>query len=198
MRSIAELTGAHPGAVVHVFGSGAELDTLNPTDFLGDVTVTMNRVPLVWPIRPCYALTKYHADALELQAGEYPLVVGIGDRGYLEDTDLAKFRYGFGGHYFDHCSMMAHGTFNVAEHWPVGSRALVVGPTVQMTAMHFAAHLGASRIVMHGCTGRGHVAGYYPPEVSDSQGPWLDDIRQVVAVTKAEIERRYPVKVEGI
>lgn len=194
-RSIAELRGLHAGRTITVVGSGAELNDLDPSDFAGAITVTMNRVPLVWPIRPTYALTKYHADARELRDVDVPLVVGRGDRGYLDDGDVSEFP---DAHVFDHVSMMPHGTFTVAEHWPVGDTALVVGPTVQMTALHFAAHLGASVIEVRGCGGHGHVDGYYEAGVSDGQAGWLDDIREVVRVSARELVRRYRVTIIGL
>lgn len=194
MPRVSELRNRFPGEAVHVFGSGVELNQLDIDAFDGYITVAMNRVPLVWPLEPTFALTKYHADARELLRDAHFdwLVVARGDRGYLPpEAD----EWTGPGYVFDHAPMMPHGTFNVAEHWPTSDDELVVGPTVQMTAMHFAAHLGAREIVMHGCTGHGHVDGYYPSGVSRHQAVWLDDIRGVVQVTAREIERRYPTRI---
>src|SRR5579863_8635228 len=108
--NISILRNRHKGRTVHVFGSGAELNSLDPKSFKGEVTVTLNLVPLYWRIKPTYALTKYHDDARRLlRAGILPVVASYGDRGYLAQLS-DEFPY-----VYTHGSMMPHGTFNIEE-----------------------------------------------------------------------------------
>lgn len=185
MRGIVELRGIHEGKRIFLFGSGSELNELRPDDFAHEITVTMNRVPLFWPLCPTYALTKYHDDAHEML--NQTLVVPRGDRGYFERTDLSDF---VDGYVYDHLQMVPGYAFE----WPQDPDWLAVGPTVQITALHFAAYLGASETICLGCTGEEHVRGYYTDDDTAQQRAWLPTVREAIAVGAREVEARYPTK----
>lgn len=187
-ENITALRGSRAGEIAYVFGSGEQLDALDPSQFDG-LTITLNRVPLCWPLRPTFAVTKYHRDALELIAAGHTVVAPRGDRGHNAEGDWRALAAAY---VYEHLDMLS----GLVWRWPENEGWLMVGPTVQMTALHFAAELGAARIECFGCAGEGHVAGYYSEdERSAYQRAWLRSIREPMQRFIGELTSRYPLAV---
>lgn len=213
MKSITVFEGRHRGQDVYVLGAGASLDYLDKAWFANKITVAVNEVASTWGIRPTYVVLKEHAESLLMAAADHPgvpLIVSrhsYGDpfRGFLpiEQTPLVCLPDLY---VFDHLPNRS-GDFDAAADWPTKPDSLVVAMSTIVSAMHFAAFIGASTIFLvgHDCGQLGeaaYMAGYgkaeqamgYPVQKVE----WLIALERQSRAVKAQLVERYGVRVYGL
>lgn len=163
---------AHRGETIYVLGSGKSMDYIDPAFFADKIVVGTNVVGRALGLGEYYTATDYHAcavDCLDVRP-DLPVIVPETDWGAVLVTpyrdfapDEPVYRFPTGPQRYD--------GFTVEEHWPTDPDALVMGPTSLHMAMHFAAYLGASTIVLAGAdcgTLDGHInLAAYPQADSD-------------------------------
>lgn len=198
MNGITVFRGSRPGETIYVLGSGASLNHLDAAYFADKTTIALNTLALCWPIRPSYIVTKYHQEAEQMAVlmPDVPVIVPRWCHGNLNSTEAASDRPNI--HVFEH-GMNPGPDFDAALHWPADPDALVVSWSTITTAMHFAAYLGATTILLvgHDCGqlgGETHVAGYLPPPAIDEL-PWLQTIEGQSLGVKHQLVERYGVRI---
>ena len=198
-RPVSLLKDRHKGEDIHVIGSGASGNFLDPSYFEGKTTIGINRVfrrfPCTYTVLKEFNGAAAHAELCE--SGSIP-VVARGESGNLATGSRQSNSLFFrepGTYFFDH---LENGLRNV-DMSPIGSAGdrLVVSWSSITSAMHLAALMGARNIVLvgHDCglvDGESTIDGYYAnmdnaPWGSTTQyNDWLDEIEaQTIAVRSA-------------
>ena len=187
---LSDFEGKHEGRLAYVIGSGNSCTFFDPTFFDGELTVGVNDGWAKWLPRVTYMLTKYHADAERWVGSELleDVIVSRGNTGQFDQVmderdDLLVF---------DHAPNRVQ-EFTAADFPDTG---LVVSYSTITSAMHFAATLGASAIIMVGADcgwidDKSNV-GDYPPTFSSDFAQHFDLQNRIVA---NEIRRRYNIPV---
>lgn len=146
--NIDRIKGWHKGKDIYVLGSGPSLSFIDPEFFRGKIVVSTNKVAdrfgLFDIAMRVYTHTHYHCDAQEV-AIKHPSSIVVcpeGDRGYAGSPTFSEWNVVF----YPHVSTEFDFSADRAWH-PNG---LIVGSTSMHGAMHLAAHLGASNIILVG------------------------------------------------
>ena len=158
--------GRHLGETIWVTGSGATLDHVPKRFWAGKTVVCTNRSGEAIGLDDFYSVTHYHLDAHILADArpDLPVIVPMVEQGIGYP---AKTRPDQPNVYFVETNPQMYSQFDTAEYWPTNTDHLVCGPTSLHMAMHFAAYLGASTIILVGADcglidDRDAVEGYAP------------------------------------
>lgn len=192
-----DFAGQHEGQVAYVIGSGNSCTFFDPTFFEGALTVGVNHGWAEWLPSVTYMVTKYHNYAEDWVGSERvgEVIVSRGNTGQFdkvmgERDDLVVF---------DHAPNSV-GQFT-AEDFP--DTGLVVSYSTITSAMHFAAVLGSSAIIMVGADcgyidGKSNVGDHLP----SLQDVYVDDYATPFdlqnRIVADEIRRRYNIPVMSL
>ena len=184
---------AHRGETIYVLGSGKSLDYIDPAFFADKIVVGTNAIGHVLGLYDYYTATAYHACAVNyLDARpDLPVVVPETDWGAVLLTPSRDFVPGEPVYRFP-TGPQLYDCFDAEEHWPTDPDALVMGPTSLHMAMHFAAYLGASTIVLGGAdcgTLDGHINLAAYPLADSTDNPMSVWQRHLAAVAE-QLRRR--------
>ena len=162
LSDLSDLRNRHPGETIWVLGSGPSLNFLDSSFFRDKLVVSTNHSARVLGVSPAYAFTHYQEDADDLSK-DSGLVVTLA-KNYLNnqpypDTDNAKIVLAEQDNYKPPGS-----AWNPFTN-PPRKDSLVFGSSSLHGAMHLAAWLGASHILLVGADcgtidGENRVAGY--------------------------------------
>lgn len=196
------LRDRHHAAEIWVLGSGPSLVRATIPD--DAVIVGVNLVGLLR--RVDYAVVKHHCDVEPLLARDVVVVVSKRDCGFGHTRQLSPALA-------KRCCVFEHLPNQCrAFSWPRGESMLVVSWSTITSALHFAAHLGAARIVItgHDCgavDGRWHVNGYaeavesvtgaYDAERAASALDWKIVASQTTRVIR-HLQKRYSVEIDWL
>lgn len=161
---LSDLSGMYAGETVWVLGSGGTLNHLDPAFFADKVVVSTNLGPVRFGVeRPHFVFTHYHSIASEaLALGSVVVALAC-------DT---KTQQAWGGGKPDNLVLIPQDSYvGPSDRWDPNSThrprsdSLVYGSSSVHGAMHLAAHVGASHIVMVGADcgrldGTANLAGY--------------------------------------
>jgi hypothetical protein len=161
-----DLEGMYAGETVWVLGSGATLNYLNPAFFNGKVVVSTNLSAIRFGVkRPDFVFSHYHGQAKEaLDRGSVVVTLARDTLTYLP----------WDGNRPDNLVLIPQDTYvGPSDRWDPNDThrprpdSLVYGSSSIHGAMHLAAHIGASHIVMAGADcgrldGTANLAGYLP------------------------------------
>ena len=192
-----ELEGLHDGETLWVLGSGPSLNYIDGAFFDDKVTVSTNFSARALGIHPHYAFSHYHHNAESLLADSSCVVTIEHDtitQSLWQDEQphhlvLAPTQY----------DRPPGSAWNpITSHKP-GLDQITYGSSSLHGAMHLAAHLGASHIMLVGAD-CGQIDGADRVNNYHAQGGhtlWqlYDDHHQLM---KQYLERRYPVKVHSL
>lgn len=177
---------------VYVIGSGATLDWFPAGFFDGRIVVGANAGCLSAGITPQFVVTKYHEEAWRLHSErpEIPVAVSryqCGNRNTERISDDCPF-------------IVLEHPHNTCEKWseadwPAAGGFVASWSTIT-TAMHFAAHLGASTIIMvgHDCgtlDAAARLEGYYDRAERDIDAEMFPVFDRQSRMVKACLERQY-------
>jgi hypothetical protein len=188
-----DFAGRHEGRVAYVIGSGNSCTFFDPTFFDGELTVGVNDGWSEWLPRITYMVTKYHANAESWVGSERleAVIVSKGNTGQFdqvmgERADMVVF---------DHAPNSVQNF--TAQDFPESN--LVVSYSTITTAMHFAATLGASAIIMVGADcgwiDDKSTVGDHPDSLRGDLSRHFDLQNRIVA---NEIRRRYNIPVMSL
>lgn len=139
----------HKGETLWVVGSGASVNRVSREFFNDKICIAVNLVGIVYGLQEFYTVTHYHVDAITVatKRPDLPVITPIQDLGGINQspglpTQSNVYRFVTGPQMYS--------AFNAERDWPMNEHELVIGPTSLHMAMHFAAYLGASTIVLVG------------------------------------------------
>jgi len=191
--TLADFVGKHEGQIAFVIGSGNSCTFFEPTFFDGALTVGVNDGWAQFLPSVTYMVTKYHENAERWVGSErvQGVIVSRGNTGQFDEVmgerdDLLVF---------DHSPNKVQEF--TAEDFP--DSGLVVSYSTITSAMHFAATLGASAIVMVGADcgwvdDKSNVGDYFSSLTSDF-AQHFDLQNRIVA---DEIRKRYNIPVMSL
>ena len=192
---LSDLQNLHEGETIWVLGSGPSLNFIIPEFFDDKLTVSTNFSAKAIGHKPDYVFTHYHEDAADL-AEESGCVVTLA-RSFRDNLPFPE---------------SAHENIVLAEqntHTPPGSSwnpltthpprkdSVAYGSSSLHGAMHLAAHLGASFIILVGADcgsidGEERVEGYVP---GDTLWELYNKHHKLM---KDYLEQNYPVKIHSL
>jgi hypothetical protein len=192
-----ELQKLHDGETVWVLGSGPSLNYIDGSFFDDKTTVSTNFSARALGVRADYAFTHYHANAADL-LNDTMTVVTI-------EHDTLTFKPW--GDHNSHDLVLAPTPYDrppgsawnpITSHTPAPGQ-IAYGSSSLHGAMHLAAHLGASFIMLVGADcgqidGADRVSNYQYP---GGHTPWTlyDRHHQLM---KQYLEKKYPVKIHSL
>jgi hypothetical protein len=192
-----ELEGSHDGETLWVLGSGPSLNYIDSSFFDDKVTVSTNFSARALGVKPHYAFSHYHANAKDLLS-DSSCVVTI-------EHDTLTYQPWEGEQ--PHSLVLAPTQYDrppgsawnpITSHTP-GPDQVTYGSSSLHGAMHLAAHLGASHIILIGADcgqidGEDRVKDY---QVQNGHTLWqlYDRHHQLM---KQYLEQAYPVKVHSL
>ena len=195
--NLGDLQNLHKGETVWVLGSGPSLNYIDGSLFDDKTTVSTNFSARALGVRADYAFTHYHANAADL-LNDSMTVVTI-------EHDTLTFKP-WGG-YDSHDLVLAPTRYDrppgsswnpLTSHTP-GPGQITYGSSSLHGAMHLAAHIGASTIILVGADcgqidGKDRVNNY---QVQGGHTLWqlYDAHHQLM---KQYLEKRYGVKVHSL
>jgi hypothetical protein len=195
--------GRHLGRDVYVLGSGPSLNHIPVRFWHSKVIVATNTGPLRLLPTVDYVVTKYHplaAATLETHP-EVGVVVTRHGRGQRSVGEFTDERAIIVDHNENPC-----GSFDGSQ-WPTDPHAMVATWSTIATAMHWAAYLGASNIILagHDC-GWIDDAGRIPGYQQETSGGTSDDDDSYLwaqfsaqsEIVKAQLVARYGVSVTSV
>ena len=199
MRELRELRDRRPNEIIYVVGAGGTLNYLDPAFFADKITIGVNRLALHWPVLPTYIVTKYHelADENAARFADVPIVVPKYQYGNRTQRILSSDYPNIFA--FDHVTN--HGDkFDAMRHWPEGEDDLVVSWSTITTAMHLAAYVGASTIMMvgHDCGQLGDQAYLESYGAGLVSKKWFTTIEAQSIGVKKQLIERYGVRVYSL
>lgn len=194
---LADFAGTHRGRVAYVLGSGNSCTFFDPSFFDDQLTVGVNSGWAEWLPRVDYMLTKYHHLAEEWVGSERlgHLIVSRGDTGQLDHVLGERD----GMVVFDHAPNRVQDF--TAEDFP--DTGLVVSYSTITSAMHFAATMGASAIIMVGADcgwfdDKSNVGNYLPSLEDDYVADYATPFDLQNRIVANEIRRRYNIPVMSL
>lgn len=145
-RNIRELQGKHAGEMIFVLASGASMDHFPPVFFTGYTTIAVNQVHRKFP---CTYVVSHHPFGCQE-------VIDKGLTLVVAEFDCGQYKWGrneFDGdyYYYKHADNQQCAAIDLAALDTNDSLAISASTTAD--AVHFAAHLGASTIVLCGADG---------------------------------------------
>lgn len=166
MHKFKDFKDKHKDQTIHVFGSGATLNYLDPAYFDHTTNITTNFAGSVFGLKNYYCFSHYHDDSRKENNRDQCLAVFTPDKehgtdGYFIDIQenivLFEATQGRPGASFDPSG----------KDWPTKEDSLVVGSSGLHGAMHLAAYMGAKFIVLVGADcgtlgGNHRIDGYIP------------------------------------
>ena len=153
--TIRALKGRHQGATIYVIASGASLDYVDPNFFDDKVSITVNEAYQRFGLNmraPSYVLMHHHDHAQAAIDAGCRLVTSEHDCGFA-----AWPHADFQGDYYTYRT--AENTLSLTPTINLGALErdaddeLVISPSTVAEAVHFAAHLGATTIILCGADG---------------------------------------------
>ena len=193
----AELEALHDGETLWVLGTGPSLNYIDGSFFEGKVTVSTNFSARALSVKPDYAFTHYHGNAADL-LGDGSCVVTI-------EKDTVSGAHWSGQR--EHSLVVAPTPYGrppgsawnpITSHRP-GPGQIAYGSSSLHGAMHLAAHLGASHIVLVGAD-CGQIDG--ADRVKDYQVQGGHTLWQLYnrhhQLMKQYLEQAYPVKIHSL
>jgi hypothetical protein len=193
-----DLENLHKGETVWVFGSGSTLNFIDPAFFNDKICVTANHVGKTFGLKAFYAYSNYHQQDIHQ---------GFGD-GLITAVMLAKdtlTQQGWAGELPNKVALShAHSFAPPGSSWdpykmPPPEGQIVYGSSSIHGAMHLAAHLGASHIVLVGADAglidnESNVQDYPVPTQQFSLSVW----NRHSIVLKRWLAERYGVKIYSL
>jgi hypothetical protein len=172
---LSELAGKHRGETIWVLGSGPSLTFLSSSFFLHKITVSTNFSARALGVKPDYVFSNYHEDALDLLT-DSGIVVTLA-KNWRDDSPFPSPDKS-GIVLIEQDSYRPKDTtWNpLTTHRP-REDSLAFGSSSLHGAMHLAAHLGASHIVLVGADcgtidGHDRIADYAPASYGPGATPW--------------------------
>jgi hypothetical protein len=173
--NLEDLRNRHSGETIWVLGSGSSVNFLNPTFFDDKVVVAANFAARTFGCRADYVFSNYHADVLKM-VKEQSIFVTLAKH-YKTKQNYPEPKP-------DKVVLIEHDFYDppgaqwnpLTTHRPAPG-SLVFGSSSIHGAIHLAAHLGASTIVLVGADcgvidGQINVAGYPEPTQHESFAVW--------------------------
>lgn len=195
MKPVSDLYGTCTGRDIYVLGSGPTLGYIDPGFFVQKITIGVNDV---WRAYPCdYVVCKEHHAAIDAaQAGKTVVVA----RYHCGDTTGNRLD-GFGGYVFEH----EHNRLQQID-WSVLDRSdhLVVSYSTITSAIHLAARMGASNIILvgHDCgtlDGMQNYDGYPPsPLGATFYDGFLNDIELQTVALRERLQQKYGCQIVSL
>lgn len=141
--NIRELQGRHHGEMIYVIASGASMDFFYPPMFANLVTIGVNQVHRKFP---CTYVVSHHPQGCQE-------IIDKGLTLVVSEFDCGQYKWGrndFEGdyYYYKHADSQQCAAIDLAAMDTDDSLAISASTTAE--AVHFAAHLGASTIVLCG------------------------------------------------
>lgn len=143
-----DLFGLHPGETIWVLGSGPSLNYIDGAFFDDKITVSTNFSARALGVKPDYAFTHYHDNAADLLNDSMTVVTIENDTMSYETWNYEQ----------NHRLVIAPTKYNrppgsswdpLTSHTP-GPKQITYGSSSLHGAMHLAAHLGASYMMLAG------------------------------------------------
>lgn len=148
MPELADLKGLHAGQTIWVLGSGTTLNFINPEFFADKIVVSTNYSAKVAGISAEFVFSHYHADTHLLAQDSDYVVTLFKDTNTHREWDIEKPDNLI---FIEQDSYQAPGaSWNPFTSHPPRSDSLAYGSSSLHGAMHLAAWLGASSIVLVG------------------------------------------------
>jgi hypothetical protein len=194
---LSDFAGEQGGRPAYVLGSGNSCTFFEPSFFDDKLTIGVNSGWAEWLPKVDYMVTKYHALAEQWVGSERlrHLIVSSGDTGQLDRVMGER----------DDMVVFDHGPNRVqnftAEDFP--DSGLVVSYSTITSAMHFAATLGASAIIMVGADcgwidDKSNVGDYLPSLQDDYVEDYATPFDLQNRIVANEIRRRYDIPVMSL
>lgn len=187
-----DFASKHKGEIAYVFGNGHSCAFYDPAFFADKLKIGVNYGWEQWLPSVDYAVTKYHDDAEQFAKDDRIglLVISMGQTGQINDlwaprSDMLIFPHNDNQTVF----------FDETD-FP--ERGLVVSYSTITSAMHFAAHIGASAIITVGADcgwidDKSTVGDY--PDSLDKHHNFAHYFELQNRIVATEIRRRYGIPV---
>jgi hypothetical protein len=192
---LSDLRDKHKGETVWVLGSGPSLNFITPKFFHDKITVSTNYSARAIGHEPDYVFSHYHEDALDL-ANDSGCVVTLA-RSFRDNSPFPEPVDSKIVLIQQNTHTPPGGSWNPLTTHPPREDSLAYGSSSLHGAMHLAAHLGASFIILVGADcgaidGEDRVAGYVP---GDSLWGLYNQHHKLM---KDYLEQNYNVRVHSL
>ena len=191
---LSDFAGQHTGSLAYVLGSGNSCTFFDPSFFDDQLTIGVNTGWAEWLPSVDYMVTKYHEIAEKWVGSKRlgHLIVSKGHTGQLDQVMTERHDMLL----FDHAPNRVQNF--TADDFP--DSGLVVSYSTITSAMHFAAILGASAIIMVGADcgwidDKSNVGDYLPSLGDDYVADYATPFDLQNRIVANEIRRRYNIPV---
>jgi hypothetical protein len=195
-RFITEFKQRHTGQDIWVIGAASSMDYVEPEFFANKLVIGVNNVYKRFPCT--YLVRKEKEGADEARASGISLILSEYDSG---DRNAGRNEVDGEAWYFDHLQ----NTCNTIDLSIVGTDQIVVSWSTITSAMHVAAYMGASNIMLCGhdggaLDGKMTYDGYYPenPEYAKWYRDWVSKIMGQTCEVRDRLQKVYGCRVYSL